>query len=131
MTEQTFEQLLDIWVAKAKQVKKLDAEEKELRKRLFAAAFPTPKEGANSRDLVDGRKLKGTHKINRTIDDASVQATIAEIRSLGRNDIVAEDIFIPTFKLSIGGLKKAPDDVRKIAEKAVIAKPGTPELKVE
>lgn len=130
MTAKTFEELLDEWIKVKREAKRLSDLEMTMRNALFKAAFPNPKEGANKIELVDGRRLTATHKINRSVDDAAVKAVMEEMRQVGDNEIVPEDVFVFKADLRVGPYKKLKPKLQKIAAKAVTEKPGSPTLEV-
>jgi len=61
------------WYEISKRLSQLKSEEGLLRKRVFDAFFPDPKEGTNTHVLTDGYQLKGVHSINRSVDPATVR----------------------------------------------------------
>lgn len=107
---------------------KLGPLENELRKQLFAGAFPDPKEGMNNHTLPDGRIIKGTHKINRNVDQAAVPSAIRQLREdLGAK---VDDLFPTKFSLSKKVLDSLTPEQKKIAATAYVEKPGTPALEI-
>ena len=70
MTEEQMK-LLEEWrlaKAEADSVKPIVAKEQELRKQVFAAFYPAPKEGTNTLDLAEGWKLKGVYKLGKHVE---------------------------------------------------------------
>lgn len=126
----TFEDLLDTWLKVKREAKNINAQEMQMRKALAAAAFPAPKEGANSLTLADGRIFKVNHKINRSVDEAALDTVIAQLTELRLNDVAVDDLFPIKRGLSVGKYKALPDEARRIADLAITAKPGSPEVEV-
>ena len=118
------------WQRVAAEAKRAAAKEMELRKALFQAAFPTPTEGVNKLELSDGRIVKGTHKVNRTVDQAAVAAALEPLRKLGQNDVTPEEVFPVKYDLSMKAVKKLTAEGQLAASKAIVAKPGSPTLEV-
>lgn len=124
---ETFEEALARWQGLVKASKEAAAAEKALRDQLVAAAFPQGVvEGVQKRELADGTTFKVTGKMNRTVDEASVAAVKQEIAALGQNEVTADDVFTTAHKLSMGAYKKLTAEGRKAADKAIVAKPGSP-----
>lgn len=134
MTEQsaapTYEQLLTQWQELARTLKRIKDQEMALRKQLFHAAFPSPKEGTNSYELVDGRIVKGKHTINRSVDQAAVLVARKAISDLKLNSVNIDDLFPVEFKLGVKAYKELPPEAKQIADTAITAKPGSPALEV-
>lgn len=105
----------------------LIVEERQLRQEVFALAFPTPKEGANSGELPEGWTLKGTLKIDRKIDEAALPQVLTQLRTLGYNpDPVVK--YEP--KLVTKDYKAMPDEVRKVFDTALTIKPALPTIEL-
>jgi hypothetical protein len=125
MTEQEIE--LVEWGCVALQLKELSKYEMDLRKKVFGNFFKDPVEGANTVEFPDGSKLKGTYKINRNLDEASVPAVSQQLAEIG---VSPDSIFVPKFSLSTKGLKSLGEQGRLIAEAAFTSKPGAPALEL-
>lgn len=126
----TFEDTLAEWLETKQAMSKLQAQERKLRKSLFDAAFPNPKEGTNSLELADGRIFKGKYPMNRSVDETAVGGVIAELRKLGNNEVVPEDIFPVKHSLSTSVYRKLPEDVLQIVNNAITTKPGSVSIEV-
>lgn len=125
----TFEAMLDDWLAVRQEAARLADRERALRKALFTAAFPDPKEGTATIELVDGRRLKGIHKINRTIDEGALSAVVDQLRK--ENAVSVDELFPVKHSLGIKQYRKLSPRVQKLADRAIVARPGTPTLEVE
>lgn len=124
----TFEEAVERWQNLSRQLSTLKEQEFELRKQIFTACFPKPKEGANAFLMADGAKLKATYSINRTVDDAVWRPIRSLLISEGYE---ADDIVRYKPDLATGVYKKLPPDIRRRVDKAITAKPGAPQLRVE
>lgn len=103
----------------------MQEEEKALRQALFAGTFPNPKEGVNNYELPDGTIVKGTYKLNRTIDKDRLAKTKLELPPG-----VLKAIFKIETKLVDGQYKKLPDEQRAIVDQVLVVKPGLPALEI-
>jgi len=59
--------------------------EQALRKEVAELFFPNPKEGTNTFDLAAGWKLKLTHKIDRKMDEVTLETVKEQVLKLGVN----------------------------------------------
>lgn len=129
MTPENFK-LLEDWRLATEQVaelKSIIAKEQELRKQVFAAFFPAPKEGANTVNLPEGWKLKGTYKIDRKIDEAALPAVIEKLRIEGvSSDLLVE--YKPSLKTTV--YKQLVAEHRAIFDEALTAKPASPTVEL-
>lgn len=118
---------LAAWNDIKSKITELEAQEVEMRKDLFATAFPNPEEGSkyNKIDLPNGYMLQGDYKINRRVDEAALDVVRKEMDPI---------YFGRTFRfkpeLSKSGFKDLPDEQKRIASQAIIAAPGTPSLAI-
>lgn len=98
------------------------------RLKLFAGAFPNPKEGTNTHKLPDGREIKGQHVVSRSIDEAALPAVLDQLRALG----VANTDALVRWKPELA--KREWNDLsgenKLVFSPAVIARPGTPQFDV-
>jgi hypothetical protein len=115
------------WVELKANLAVLQANEKALREQLFAGTFPSPVEGTNNYVLPDGRTVKGTYKINRTLDvdilKSRVDAGLVPAEA-------AASIVKWKAELKIADYKKLPAEIRSAIDVAVEAKPGLPTLEI-
>ncbi len=116
------------WQVLTRLASELKGREMDLRKDLFDGAFPSPKEGSNKHTLPDGRIVKGTLKISRKID----QASVVSVQRLLREELGAktDDLFQTAFKLNKKVLDSLTDAQKKIAADAYTEKPGAPALEI-
>lgn len=118
---------LQEWQKLSEDLALMTAREKEMRQRIFDAAFPKPTEGTNKFDLAGGYQLSASYKINRTIDKA-VLSTVEEMlkeQGLDINDYIR---FKP--ELETKAYKTMSSDKQKILDLAITAKPGLPSLEI-
>ena len=133
----THAEYLDSWLKIKDLAKSLAQTEMTMRKALFAATFPAPKEGSNVFELPDGRKLAATYKINRTIDESLVQATRAEYELLNERPVdfdellkVKHDLVTSAFRKLQPANDEAPSSAYVVISKMITAKPGSPTMEV-
>ena len=129
MTEEQMK-LLEEWrlaKAEADAVKPIIAKEQELRKQVFAAFYPTPKEGTNTLDLAEGWKLKGVYKLDRKIDEAALPAVTEQLREMGVN---ADTLVKWTPSLKTAVYKELTAEQRAVFDQALIIKPGLPTIEL-
>lgn len=125
---------LDVWSGldsaiseKKAELDKLKADEVKLRKHLFGEFFREPREGVNSVPLANGWVLKGTHKLNRKVDESAL-AVVAKKK--GMPDIIKAVVdYKPA--LSLRAYKQLPEDKRKVLDNALIIKDSPPALSIE
>lgn len=98
-----------------------------LRKKIFATYFPNPKEGTNDVPLSDGYVLKAQHKIDRKIDEPAMVALAEEFEAA---KILVKDLVKFKPELKIAEYRKLGEEQRKVFEKALIIKPGAPQMEV-
>lgn len=126
---QTFEQLLDEWIGLKRQLDAITKKERALRKTLIQGAFPSPKEGTSNRELVDGRILKLNHQIKREVDEALVAGVKQRLRQAS-NELDVDALFKVKHSVSVTALRGLSDELKPIAQEAVITKPGSDSLTV-
>lgn len=129
----THAEYLENW-SKVKDIAKaLSDLEKKMRVALFQATFPNPEEGTNTFELQDGRKLKATHKINRSIDETQIALARSEFALLNEPPVVFDDLLKTKFELVTSAYRKLEPDTQpfKIASRMITSKPGTPALELK
>lgn len=124
----SFESTVDEWVRVKHDAKRLAEREMVLRKALFAAAFPNPREGTNNLTLADGRIFAATHKINRSLDEAALPSVLDELAKLNSENVNADALFPVKRTLSVGEYKGLSSVAKAIVDHAITAKPGSPEV---
>jgi hypothetical protein len=65
--------LIDEWYTAKQNAEQWALKEVELRKQIFAEAFPDPDVGANKVKLPHGMALVGTYRLNYRIDQAALE----------------------------------------------------------
>jgi len=109
------------WQQLSDTIKVLQDQERALREGIFNGTFPDPKEGVNSIELADGRVLKGTFKINRSVDQEAAAALPEEVR---------ERFFRVKYDLRTTVYKDLSAAERKKLDRYITAKPGLPTLQI-
>ncbi len=127
-SEDPYMQNLAEWQVLTRLASELKGREMDLRKDLFNGAFPSPKEGSNKHTLPDGRIVKGTLKISRSVD----QASVVSVQRLLREELggKTDDLFPTAFKLDKKVLDSLTAAQKKIAADAFTEKPGAPALEI-
>ena len=120
--------MLDRWADVSARLSTLKDEEADLRRMLFAGAFPNPKEGTQTHLLPDGRKIKGQHTVSRKIDEAALPAVLATMREQGYANADALVRYKP--ELAKREWNSLSDEAKLTFSKAVIAVPGMPSLEI-
>lgn len=118
---------LSEWQGVATHLATLKAREMELRKELFAFAFPSPLEGTNKVDLPAGWLLKGVYKLDRSVDEAAFNAIKDQLRAININP---DPLVRLKPELAVRDYKALSDQARAIVDQALIIKPGAPSLEL-
>lgn len=116
-------QRIMMWTKAKAELAKIKAREIELRKSIANELFPNPDEGTNTHELGKGYKVKLVHKLNRTIDEATLASVLARVPG-------AEACIKNKPELVIKQFRNLTDDDRLIFEECLITKPGTPALEL-
>ena len=107
----------------------LEAEQK-LRKEVFSAMFPDPKEGTNTIELEAGWKLKGVYKLERKLDVAALDAVKKQLRDMNVNpDALIEmhpSLVTPAYK----ALWLTHAEAGVVFDQALTIKPASPTLEL-
>lgn len=118
--------LLDQWEQASLLGSIIGEAEIDMRRTLFAGAFPNPKENTNVHKLPDGTEIVGMYKINRRIDEAALAVTLDAMREAG----VANYDKLVKYKpeLAKAEWNSLSDAMKLKFSPAVISTPGTPSL---
>lgn len=106
-------------------IKHMQAEERALREGLFNGTFPAPREGTNEYTLPDGRIVKGTFKLNRSLNEDELKGVL---KQLGWKK--ADAPVRTKTELDLTRYRELPDETRAIFDTALEIKPGLPTLEV-
>jgi hypothetical protein len=107
--------------------------EKNARDALLQIDMAEAGHGTTSIPLDDGRVLKCVKatEFAAVKDNALVDTAIAKLKALGNEGtFIADRLFSTAWKVSVTELKKLEAKYRKIADKAIVAKPKSPELEI-
>lgn len=115
------------WYRLQDELRKVKTKEMLLRKKIFEAVFPEPKEGTNSVELGDGYVLKGKHVINRTIDEGSLQAMSKELQEAGIN---TDELIEWKPSLKTREYRKLTAEQIHLFDQVLIVKDGSPGLEI-
>ncbi len=100
-------------------------QEDKMRRKLFAEYFPAPEKGVNTIEFSNDYKLKGTPKINVTVDQSMLQSVGLKLGA----DIMDKLIKWKPEPVN-KEVKLLTDKQRHIFESTLVMKPGMPELKL-
>lgn len=98
-----------------------------LRKKVFALAFPQPKEGTQNFALNDGFVLKGTYKLERKIDEAALPAILPRLREL---QAPVETLFRYKPELSLTVFKNLTAESKLVLSEVITERPTSPTLEI-
>lgn len=118
-------QKLAEWTTATETLKKAKKREAKLRQEAFDLFFPDPEEGVNTAQLEAGYKLKGTHKINRNLDEAALPAVFEKLPE-GTKDLLIKE----KPNLILAAYKKLNKKNRNVFDMALTIKPGTPSMEI-
>lgn len=118
---------LERWYKVKAELDKLRAEEMVLRKRLFGAYFPDPKEGTNDFELGGGYVLKGGYKIERKIELPVFLAYKDKFTAAG---IPVDAIVAYKPELALKEYRKLTDGQRTLFDACLEIKPGAPSMEI-
>lgn len=115
------------WYRLQEELKKIKASEMLLRQKIFAAYFPSPKEGTNDAPLDDGYVLKGKHTINREVDPGALGALKDKLLEAG---IKADALVQYKPSLVLKEYRTLTEEQRQLFDQCLIVKPGSPALEI-
>lgn len=126
---------LETWYRLQQELGKLKTQEALLRRRIFDAYFPTPAEGVNKVELNDGTgaELKGTHKIQRDVDQGAYDAYRTDQKKEGSNLVqlpMIDDLVKWKPEVVLSEYRKLTDEERMAFDQCLIIKPGSPSLEI-
>jgi hypothetical protein len=114
----------------ANDAKSVIENEQALRKEVAALFFPTPDEGANTYELTQGYKLKLTHKIDRKLDEAALDAVKLQLREMNVNPDALVEMKPSLVLKAYKGLAQVNPEAIKVFDQALTIKPASPTLEV-
>lgn len=121
-------ELLEKWEESKRNKRAWEAEERRLRDMVVEGAFGKElKEGANKFTMADGRVVKVTGKVNRSIDSAQLTALTPKLLELGVN---VEELVRFKPELKVGPFRKLSGQGGDIFRSIVTEKPGSPEVEI-
>lgn len=127
-TGDAYMDLLKEWEVAKELLELVKQIELDNRLKLFAGAFPHPKEGTNTHNLPDGRAIKGQYTIRRNIDEAALPGVLEDLRKAGcaNSDVLVR--YKP--ELAKREWNDLSDEHKLVFSAAVIAVPGSPQFEV-
>lgn len=117
---------LERWYRLNEELKRIKAEEIQLRKKLFSQYFGNPVEGTNTAPLQGGYVVKGVHKINRKVSETALLA----VKKRKGMAAVAKACITYEPKLVKKEYNKLTEAQRAIFDNALIITDGAPSLSV-
>lgn len=137
-TPATHAEYLSAWEKVKEMAKTFTDMEMTMRKALFAATFPTPKEGANNFTLEDGRKIAATHKISRSIDASQITLARSEYSLVNDRPVEFDELLKVEYSLVTSAYRKiepapgqSPSPAYMAASRMIVTKAGAPTLEVK
>ena len=118
---------LEEWYKATEELTKAKAKEILLRLRIFKHYFPNPVEGTNTHALPDGYEIKGTHKINRTVEPAALVVLAPKFTEAS---IKVDSLIEYKPDLKIREYRTLTDEQRHLFDQALTIKDGTPDVKI-
>lgn len=118
------------WQKANEQLTFLKAHEMQLRKEVFAEAFPTPIEGTNKLALDDAHQLTAQYKLNRKLDDA---ALIVSGQALYDQGVPLDKLVVYKPELKVAEFKalQTEDNAKfQLFAQLVTESPGSPTLSI-
>lgn len=111
------------------QLEKLEEVEKELRAKIVKTCFPDGlREGSNKCSLPDGRTLTITGVVNRTMDDAMIDAALEAMKK--HFGIAPAGLFRTKYEVGVKVFKGLDGEAKKLLSNVITEKNGSPQLKV-
>lgn len=131
---ETFEDYVARWQAVKREAKRYGEAEMEMRKAIMASIKQARgtefKEGANAVKMADGRKITGTHKINRSLAQDQIAAVRERYQQLNDRPVDFDDLLKVSYDLVISSFRKLEGEALAVVSDMVTAKEGAPEIKV-
>lgn len=115
------------WYKMQEEMSKLRVNEMFLRKKIFAALFPDPREGTNSYELPDGYVVKGVYSITRDVDQGTLQSCAELLRN---NGIRVDDLVTYKPSLAKANYNRLTEEQKQMFDQVLIVKPGSPSLEI-
>lgn len=131
------------WYRLKEELGRIKSAEALLRGKIFKSYFPTPKEGTNKVLLNDGTgaELKGTHVINRKVDEGTLDAMRKSQREA--EQALAEDGVVPNIpmlkfdtlvkwkpEVSISAYRELTAEEQLYFDQCLIITPGSPQVEI-
>lgn len=115
------------WDRLQEELKRIKAAEMLLRQKIFAAYFPSPKEGTNDAPLAAGWVLKGKHTINREVDSGALEALKPALLEAGMR---ADSLIQYKLSLVLKEYRTLTAEQTQLFDQVLIVKPGSPALEI-
>lgn len=124
---------LEAWHKLVADLAFLVSKEMEMRKAIAERYFKDCEEGTNTMILDYGKVLKADIKINRSVDEAQLEALKTDAHNTGKTSLLMQIDALFAYKpnLRVGEWKELDNKDRKKFAAVVTEKPGAPSLKIE
>ena len=141
MMTQTFEEYVSEWESLAKTIadnkddmRAIVSKEMVMRKAIEAsvkeAAGSHWREGVNKFPLPDGRTLKITHKVSRTIDPEQLEVVREQYQQLNDRTVEFDDLYRVKYEINKRELDKLSDNARLVLSRMLTNKPAAPDVDI-
>ena len=128
----TFLERVLLWERAKASLDAATAAERSARDALLELDFADRQPGTNTKPLPDGRVVKCVAETEYKTDAERARACMAKIEKHGADGkLLAERLFKWKPEVAIGELKKLPDKLRRLADKAIDLRPTRPSIRVE
>lgn len=127
------QEILREWYVLKEQLDQIKAREMQLRLAIYRHYFQNPVEGTNTLPLEDGTGavIKGVHKIDRKVDEASLAALRQQINEDPATPRVSLDKLVRWKpELSVSEYRKLTAEEQQFFDQCLIVKEGAPGLEI-
>lgn len=126
------------WAKISAAAKLLSETEMAMRKSIVASTFPNAKEGVNTHALPDGRKVKATCKVSRSLDESQIGLVRSEYDLLNDRPVVFDELLKTKYDLVLSAYRKLepkeneqPSAAFLTVSRMVTVKPSAPTLEIK
>lgn len=115
------------WERLSTELSRIKAAEMLLRTKIYKGFFINPKEGVNTIPLSNNYELKADRKINRSIDEAAMNANMERLATVG---VVLKDLVEFKPSLVLKTYRGLTDAQLEIVDQFVESKDGSPSMRI-
>lgn len=132
---ETFEDYVERWQQVKREARRLAEAEMAMRKAIMASIRNYQgdkfKEGANTIPLADGRKITGTHKINRSLSEDAIPLVRERYNELNDRPVEFDELLKVKHDLVVSAFRKLEGQALAVVSDMITAKEGAPEVVVK